>query len=103
MNQIFLNLPILQQIFLDPRINLFINKNNTFGDKGKLFGLFKSLYRIQERNIEKVVGNLKELVGTLKKDFKGFNQQDASEYLTFLIEHLHEEIDLHSSQIYIEE
>ena len=102
-NQIFLNLPILQQIFLDPRINLFINKNNTFGDKGKLFGLFKSLYRIQERNIEKVVGNLKELVGTLKKDFEGTNQQDASEYLTFLIEHLHEEIDLHSSKIYIEE
>ena len=29
-NQIFLNLPILQQIFLDPKIDFFVNKTNKF-------------------------------------------------------------------------
>ena len=40
-NQIFLNLPILQQLFLDQRINFFINKFNKFGHQGKFFETFR--------------------------------------------------------------
>ena len=102
-NQIFLNLPILQQIFLDQRINSFINKNNKFGHQGKFFEIFKSLYWIKKSQVGDVVKNLKKMVGKLKEDFNNTNQQDANEYLNFLLENLHEEINLHSSKIYIEE
>ena len=42
-NQIFLNLPILQQLFLDPKIVYFINRTNKLGHKGKFFDIYKSL------------------------------------------------------------
>ena len=102
-NQIFLNMPILQQIFLDQRINLFINKNNKFGHQGKFFDLFKSLYWIKKSKVGDNVKDLKKMVGKLKQDFDNTNQQDANEYLNFLIENLHEEINMHASKPYIED
>ena len=85
-NQIFLNLPILQQIFLDPRINLFINKNNKFDYQRIFFELFRSLYWIQKSKIGENIKSLKKIIGYLKKDFNNSNQQDVNEYLNFLIE-----------------
>ncbi len=79
-------MPILQQIFLDQRINLFINKNNKFGHQGKFFDLFKSLYWIKKSKVGDNVKDLKKMVGKLKQDFDNTNQQDANEYLNFLIE-----------------
>ena len=102
-NQIFLNLPILQQILLDPRIEFFINKNNKFGQQGKFLEIFRSLLWIKKSKVGDTVVNLKKMVGKLKKDFDNSQQQDANEYLNFLIDTLHEEINLHSSKIYIEE
>ena len=102
-NQIFLNLPILQQIFLDPKIVYFINKNNKFGHQGKFFEIYKSLYWIKPSKIGDTVKSLKQMVGKLKEDFNNNEQQDANEYLNFVIENLHEEINLHSTKIYIEE
>ena len=46
---------------------------------------------------------MKKLVGKLKEDFDNFQQQDANEYLNFVLESLHEELNMHSSKIYIEE
>ena len=43
------------------------------------------------------------MVGKLKEDFNNNEQQDANEYLNFVIESLHEELNLHSTKIYIEE
>ena len=102
-NQIFLNLPILQQILLDPRIEFFINKNNKFGQQGKFLDIFRSLLWIKKSKVGDTVVNLKKMVGKLKKDFDNSQQQDANEYLNFLIDTLHEEINLHSTKIYIEE
>ena len=102
-NQIFLNLPILQQIMLDPRIEYFINKNNKFGQQGKFLDIFKSLFWIKKSKVGDTVVNLKKMVGKLKKDFDNSQQQDANEYLNFLIDTLHEEINLHSTKVYIEE
>ena len=102
-NQIFFNMPILQQIFLDPRIDYFINKTNKFGHQGKFFEKYKSLYWIKPSKVGDVVQSLKSLVGKLKEDFNNYDQQDANEYLNFVIENLHEELNLHSEKIYIEE
>ena len=102
-NQIFLNLPILQQLFLDQRINFFINKFNKFGHQGKFFETFRNLYWIKNSKIGDNVKNLKKMVGKLKEDFNNNQQQDANEYLNFLLENLHEELNIHSSKKYIEE
>ena len=48
-NQIFVNLPILQKLFLDERIEYFINKENNFGLKGKFFEIYKKLYSIKKK------------------------------------------------------
>ena len=56
-------MPILQQIFLDPRIDYFINKTNKFGHQGKFFEKYKSLYWIKPSKVGDVVQSLKSLVG----------------------------------------
>ena len=93
----------MQQILLDPRIEFFINKNNKFGQQGKFLDIFRSLLWIKKSKVGDTVVNLKKMVGKLKKDFDNSQQQDANEYLNFLIDTLHEEINLHSTKIYIEE
>ena len=101
-NQIFVNLPILQQIFLDPKIIYFINKENKFGHQGKFFEIYKSLYWIKPSKIGKAIVDLKKIVGKLKEDFNNNEQQDANEYLNFVLESLHEELNLHATKKYIE-
>ena len=101
-NQIFFNLPILQQIFLDPKIYCYINKTNKFGHQGKFFELYKELYWIKPSKVGDTIINLKKLVGKFKEDFNNTNQQDANEYLNFVLENLHEDLNLHSTKKYIE-
>ena len=101
-NQIFFNLPILQQIFLDPKIWCYVNKTNKFGHQGKFFEIYKELYWIKPSKVGDTVINLKKMVGKFKEDFNNTDQQDANEYLNFVLENLHEELNLHSTKIYIE-
>ena len=102
-NQIIINLPIIQKLFTDKSIRYMINKENKFGYKGKLITDFISLYNIYPYQIEDNVKNLKYLVGKLKNVFNNKRQQDAHEYLNFVLEGLHEELNLKSSKIYIED
>jgi len=102
-NQIILNLPIMQKLFSDSNIKYMINKENKFGYKGKLVSYFMPLYELYPYQIEDYVKNLKSLVGKLKETFNNREQQDAHEYLNFILEGLHEELNLKSSKIYIED
>ena len=80
-----------------------INKENKFGYKGKLVSSFIPLYELYPTQINDNVRNLKALVGKLKETFNNREQQDAHEYLDFILEGLHEELNLKSSKIYIED
>ena len=44
----------------------------------------------------------KEVLGTISEQFAGYDQQDSQEYVNFLIDGLHEEINLRKSKPYIE-
>ena len=80
-----------------------INKENKFGHKGKLVSYFMPLYELYPYQIEDYVKNFKSLIGKLKDTFNNREQQDAHEYLNFILEGLHEELNLKSSKIYIED
>ena len=100
-NQIFLNLPIMQQLFMNKNLKYFINKNNKFGYKGKFISAFMSLYQLPPSRIDDYVQNLKSLVGKFKDTFNNRDQQDANEYLNFVLEALHEELNSKSTKRYI--
>ena len=100
-NQIFLNLPILQQLFKNQKLKYFINKNNEYGFRGKFISSFMSLYQLKPSKIEEYSKNLKILVGKIKDTFNNREQQDANEYLNFVLEALHEELNLKSKKRYI--
>ena len=88
---------------MDPKINYFINKENKFGRQGQFFEVYKSLYWIKPSKVGETVKHLKQLVGKFKEDFNNSRQQDANEYLNFVLENLHEELNIHNTKIYIEE
>ena len=100
-NQIILNLPIMQQLFSFKDLKYMINKENKFGYKGKLISAFMPLYELYPSQIDDNVRNLKSIVGKFNETFNNKLQQDANEYLNFILEGLHEELNIKSSKVYI--
>ena len=100
-NQIILNLPIMQHLFSIKDLKYMINKENKFGYKGKLVSAFMPLYELYPYQIDDNVRNLKSIVGKSNETFNNTQQQDANEYLNFILEGLHEELNIKSSKVYI--
>ena len=99
--QLLINLPILRDLFLDKRIEFFINRKGKLSHNGKLFDIFQSIldYRwTKTKNKQKdIIINpepLKKISGNIREDFSTNEQQDANEFLNFILDELNEELNI---------
>jgi uncharacterized UBP type Zn finger protein len=101
--QIFLNSNIMKTIFLHENFNRTINYQNKFGFKGLVINEFIKL--LKEKWLEDgktiIPKKWKEIIGEVNSQFSSFDQQDANDFLNFLLDALHEEINLKSEKMYI--
>jgi len=70
-----------------------LNKENLFGTGGKLLEEFAELLRIMwsARYGEKSPSKFRVLLGKCNTDFSGADQQDAQEFLNFILDKIHED------------
>ena len=88
------------------KINFFINRKSKNSHNGDLIDIFLKL--IEERWLKSINNNniinpkpIKNIIGQIKKNFNSYEQQDANELLNFLLDELHEELNLKNEKIYI--
>ena len=109
--QIFLNIPEIKKIFIDQKINdlyneeILIDKSlmNFVENKNKKNILLKSFLSLL---VQKWLGNKKSLnplrfktiCGEYNNTFKEYEQQDAYDFYTFLLDILHEETNIKINQ-----
>ena len=101
--QVFLNSNELKNIFLHENFNRTINYQNKFGFKGKVILEFLKLLKEKWLDDSKTITprQWKELIGEINSQFKEYDQQDANDFLNFMLDALHEEINLKSEKIFI--
>ena len=99
--QLLINLPILRDLFLDRRIEFFINRTGKLSHNGKLFDIFQNIldYRWiktknKQRNIIINPEPFKRISGHIREDFSTNEQQDANEFLNFILDELNEELNI---------
>ena len=91
MNSVF----SLRQLFLDENCENKINEDNALGSGGQVVRHFRDLLlRVWSDKISVVAPvKFKTMVGGLNNDFGGREQQDASEFMTWLLDQLHEDLN----------
>ena len=98
------NCKILTDYFLKGYYIPFINRTNSIGSKGKIVDsyaeLIKHLWYGQKRFIEPY--RLKNECGMVRNMFAGYNQQDAQEFITFILDELHEDLNKVLNKPYIQ-
>ncbi|KAF8540288.1 hypothetical protein BDD12DRAFT_833963 [Trichophaea hybrida] len=90
----------LSRYFLDGSYKLHINKDNPLGSRGVLAEAFATLIRhlwSGEYNFISPV-TFKDVSGRLNETFKSDSQQDAQEFLAFLLDGLHEDLNPNASR-----
>ena len=104
--QIFLNIPEIKNIFLkefmskEEEIKFYefiINKKKSNGELiTEFINLLKEKYIKKKKTI--TPKSFKEICGQYNETFKGFEQQDAHDFYTFLVDNLHEDTNIKSNQ-----
>ena len=98
------NCKLLTNYFLFDYYIPFINKTNKIGSKGKIVEayaeLIKNLWYGQKKFIEPY--RLKNECGMVRNIFAGYNQQDSQEFISFLLDELHEDLNKVINKPYIE-
>ena len=103
--QIFLNNPEIKEIFLNESrtkeeemkfYEFIINKKKSKGELIiELINLLKEKYIKNKKTI--APKKFKEICGDYNETFRGFDQQDAHDFYTFLVNNLHEDTNIKSS------
>lgn len=101
--QMLLNLDKLKLFLDDMNFPYWINRKNKYGFKGKIISEFFMLFKEYHlRNKEPVRPHkFKAAIGEINPQFKNFDQQDSQEFLSYLIDVLHEELNIKSEKEYI--
>ena len=108
--QVFLNIKKLKEIFLkiDPKENANFLNFIIDEEKPKKCMLIKEFINLlKEKWIEekKAIApkKFKEICGEYNETFKGFDQQDAHDFYTFLVDSLHEDTNIKTTYTKVEE
>ena len=91
--QCLMNLPRLRHYILDGRYRTDINLENVLGHQGTVAETFADLVRrVWNLSLFSSVSpsRFKTMIGGINRQFAGFGQQDAQEFLAYLLDGLHE-------------
>lgn len=85
----------LTSVFLSGQYRRYINVNSRIGSKGVLANCFyETLKLMLKKDGGYIVPNLfKQVCGLLNLEFRGTEQQDCQEFLNFLLDGLHEDLN----------
>ena len=85
----------LTKYYLEKKFKNEINENNPLGTKGKLARRYATLMRhlwIEPNSTFSPYG-IKAAVARLNPIFEGYEQHDASEFLNYLLDGMHEDLN----------
>lgn len=93
--QCLVHTPFLAAYFSDQAFQQDLNYSNVLGSQGRLATAFaKLLGRIRSNESPTVSpADLKEEIGNFAGQFKGYDQHDSQEFLSFLLDGLHEDLN----------
>ena len=106
--QILLNLPLMQSNLLHPNSKYLINRLSKFSHYGEFIDDFLQVLQLRcSNNVHKLdslinLSNLKRTTGAIHSQFNNNDQQDACEFLNFVLDELNEELNLKNDKPYIE-
>ncbi|KAF9429781.1 ubiquitin-specific protease doa4 [Entomortierella beljakovae] len=88
--------PPLSRFFLDGSFKRHINMKNPLGTQGKLASAFSDLIRSMWSGQSLVISptSFRNAIGGFAPQFKGTEQHDSQEFLSFLLDGLHEDLKM---------
>ncbi|XP_063934879.1 ubiquitin carboxyl-terminal hydrolase 15-like isoform X2 [Zophobas morio] len=98
------NIPFLTYYFTSNRFLQNINKVNPLGMKGKIAEQYGALIRNMWKGLYSCIApyEFKETISEFAPQFAGFNQHDSQEFIAFLLDALHEDLNLVIKKPYVE-
>ena len=93
--QSLIQTPVLTEYFSEKRYRRDLNRTNPLGWQGKVAEEYGELVSEMWGGQYQVVAPkvLKQVVGEFQPRFSGYQQQDSSEFLSFLLDGLHEDLN----------
>ena len=98
------NCKILTNYFLDDSYPKYNNNDNSNKNKGKIVNVYSELIKHiwYGKQISLIPSDFKNTIGEINPTFKGNEQQDCQEFLSFLLQGLHEDLNKVLNKPYIE-
>jgi hypothetical protein len=102
--QCLANVPTLRDFFLSEAYRNDINEDNPLGTGGKIansfYYLLTQLWSGKHQSVKP--SRIKDVVSERAQQFQGYSQHDAQEFCTFILDLLHEDVNLVKKKPYVE-